>query len=96
MAEGWRKSAARFAPWLAVAVLLAIYLNLPEAPSGGGAVEEPEPAATSSEKLEIVSVRPLDPNPRSAVVIRYSGPGEVIGADFGKKAMEIIERPPGP
>jgi hypothetical protein len=94
MAEGLRRAAARFGPWIAGAVLLAIYLNLPEG-DGDRVAEEQELATQSSEKLEVLSVRPLDPNPRSAVVIRYSGPGQVIGADFGKLPMEIIERPPG-
>ena len=95
MTEVLRKTFSRFGPWIAVAVVLAIYLNLPEAPGGGTVTEEAEPQAAGAEKLEVASVRPLDPNPGSAVVIRYSGPGKAAGADFGKHAMEIIERPPG-
>ena len=85
-----RKALARFGPWIAGAVLLAIYLNLPE--GGGGTVAEEADPAQSAEKLEVLSVRPLDPNPNSAVVIRYAGAGRVIGADFGKAAMEIIKK----
>jgi hypothetical protein len=93
MAELGRKYASRFGPWLVGAILLAVYLNLPDHQAETAA--EDTDAAGSPEKFEVLAVRPIDPNPRAAVVIRYAGTGEVQGASIGKVPLEIIERPPG-
>ncbi len=94
MAELLRKLLARFGPLVVGAILLTAYLHLPD-PSAPAASLDSDSAAGTSERLEIVDVRPLDPTPNSAVVIRYLGAGEVHGAMLGKEPMTIIERPPG-
>jgi Na+/phosphate symporter len=94
MAELFRKLLARFGPFVVGAILLTVYLQLPD-PSAPEASVDNEPAPNTSERLEIVDVRPLDPTPNSAVVIRYAGASEVQGATLGKEPMTLLERPPG-
>jgi hypothetical protein len=94
MAELLRKLLARFGPIVVGAILLTAYLHLPD-PSAPITSVDNDTSAVSSERLEIVDVRPLDPTPNSAVVIRYVGAGEAQGASLGKEPMSILERPPG-
>ena len=60
MAEALRTYLSRFGPWILGALLLTVYLKLPDddAPLQP---EEIELGAPGPEKLDIVDVRPLDP-----------------------------------
>jgi hypothetical protein len=93
MVELFRNLRSRFAPLVVGAILLAVYLHLPEPAAPVPAVDN-DPPSSFSEQLEIVDVRPLDPTPNSAIVIRYVG-GEVEGAMLGKEPLTILERPAG-
>ena len=94
MAEQLRRLLARFGPLVVGAILLTVYLHLPD-PSAPTASVDNDTSAGVSEQLEILDVRPLDPTPNSAVVIRYVGAAEVLGATLAKEPMTILERPPG-
>lgn len=94
MAEGIRKLLARFGPFVVGALLLAVYLHLPD-PEASQESHDPDPVSSPSERLEIVDVRPLAPAPNGAVVIRYVGTHEAPKAFIGKEPMTILERPPG-
>jgi hypothetical protein len=85
-------------PWIIGTALIWLYLRLPVRDEPLHSAVEPVAAmGESQEKLEVVDVRPMDPTPGSAVVIRYtsSNPSQPVQAFLGRQPLETIEHPAG-
>lgn len=93
--------------WLISALIIGLYLALPEAePSAveargssarGGRAESADDAGDERERLEIVRVSPLEPYPGSSIIISHNGVGDpsALQAYAGKIKLRVLARHDG-